>query len=51
MQESGLIETIPLMSIFTIYDQYLVSILNSPLHAWLGAAAGTEGLVVGSYVY
>ena len=44
---SGLIEIIPLISTLTIWDQYLVSILNSPLCTLLGAA-GTEGVVVGS---
>lgn len=48
MQGSGLIEIIPLTSILTIWDQYLISILNFPLCTLLGAAAGTEGVVVGS---
>ena len=45
MQVSGLIEIIPLISILAIWDQYLISILNSPLCTLLGAAAGTEGVV------
>lgn len=43
---SGLIEIVPLISILTIWDQYLVSILNSPVYI-VGAVQGLR-VVVGS---